>query len=138
MEADTRSLSRAPRCRATQTLTALPIPIRKPVNRDTRIVVEPTAPKASLLENLPTTATSAMLNSTCKSWDSISGILKNNIFFQRDPSVILFPPDALPIFKDLIDILDTLRNTDTATRGYPPPPIYGACILSWTVYIFNS
>ena len=94
-EAAMRSLSRAPRCRATRTLTALPIPMRKPVNNDTRIVVEPTAPNASALENLPTTATSAILKSTCKSWDSISGMLKKSIFFHREPSVIRISPCAL-------------------------------------------
>ena len=87
MEADTRALSRAPRCCAAWTLTALPMPMRNPVNSDTRIVVDPTAPKASALENLPTTATSAMLNSTCKSCDSISGTLNRSIFFQREPCV---------------------------------------------------
>ena len=46
------------------TLTPLPMPIKKPVKSETNIVVEPTAPRASALENLPTTATSAMLNNT--------------------------------------------------------------------------
>ena len=67
IEAAVRSLSPAPRCWATLTLTALPMPIIKPVNSVTRIAVEPTAPSASALENLPTTATSAILNSTCRS-----------------------------------------------------------------------
>ena len=67
MAAAVLALSRAPRCHAIRTLTALPMPMRKPVNSVTRMVVEPTAPRASALENLPTTATSAMLNSTCKS-----------------------------------------------------------------------
>ena len=86
--ADAPSRSCAPICRATRTFTALPMPIRKPVNSVTSIVVEPTAPSASALENLPTTATSAMLNSTCKSCDSISGPLNTSMFFHREPLVI--------------------------------------------------
>ena len=60
----TSRFSFAPKCCATMTLTPLPMPIKKPVKSETNIVVEPTAPRASALENLPTTATSAMLNST--------------------------------------------------------------------------
>ncbi len=88
MLADVRSLSLAPRCIATVMLTALPIPIRKPVNRVTSVVVEPTAPRASALENFPTTATSAILKSTCKSCENISGTLKRKIFFHNEPLII--------------------------------------------------
>ena len=95
IDADVRALSFAPRWRATSTLTALPIPMRKPVKSVTSVVVEPTAPKASALENLPTTATSAILKSTCKSCDSISGMLKKSIFFQREPCVICISPRSL-------------------------------------------
>ena len=70
----------APRYWATRTLTPLPRPIRKPVNRVTRVEVEPTEPRAAALENFPTTATSAILNSTCSSWEKISGTLKRKIF----------------------------------------------------------
>lgn len=68
--------------------------MRKPVNSDTSVVVDPTEPRASALENLPTTATSAMLNMTCKSCDSMSGMLNKKMFFQSDPWVIGFCPSA--------------------------------------------
>lgn len=75
----------APNSCATRTLTPAPIPIRNPVKSVTRMEVEPTDPMALELENLPTMATSAMLNSTCRICDSISGRLKIRIFFQREP-----------------------------------------------------
>ena len=64
--------SPAPMNCATRTFTPLPIPISTPVNSVTSIVVDPTEPRACELEKLPTTATSAILNSTCKSCDAIS------------------------------------------------------------------
>ena len=117
MEEAVRTLCCAPRCCATRTLTALPIPMRNPVNNDTRMVVDPTAPKASALENLPTTATSAILKSTCKSWDSISGTLKRNIFFHREPSVIWISPDALLTLEDCLDIWIPSENQIPCTCG---------------------
>ena len=80
-------LSSSPMYLAINTLTPLPIPIRNPVNKVTKMVVEPTAPSAMSPENLPTTAISDMLNNTCKMFDAISGKLNKKIFFQRDPVV---------------------------------------------------
>ena len=65
--------------------------MRKPVKRVTRMLVEPTEPRAVALENLPTTATSAMLNMTCNSWEKIRGRLKRKIFRKREPWVIEMP-----------------------------------------------
>ena len=62
-------------------------PIRKPVNRVTRMLVEPTAPSAVEPANRPTTATSDMLNSTCSRLESASGRLTRKICFARGPSV---------------------------------------------------
>ena len=78
----------APRCCATSTFTPLPRPIRKPVNSETSIEVEPTEPSACALAKLPTTATSAMLKVTCNICDIISGMLKRNIFRQSEPCVM--------------------------------------------------
>ena len=110
MDADVRALSFAPRCCAIRTLTALPMPIRKPVNSVTRMVVEPTAPKASALEYLPTIATSAILKSTCKSCDSMSGALKINMFFHSEPSVIRTSPCVFLTLRDFA-ILMTPKKT---------------------------
>ena len=84
--------SPAPMNCATRTFTPLPIPISTPVNSVTSIVVDPTEPRACELEKLPTTATSAILNSTCKSCDAISGTLNRKMFLYNDPSVIVMPP----------------------------------------------
>ena len=43
----TFSLSPMPSQRATDTLTPAPMPMSRPVNRDTSVVVEPTAPSAT-------------------------------------------------------------------------------------------
>ena len=66
--------------------------MRKPVNSVTSVDVEPTEPSAVALENLPTTATSAMLNSTCSSCEKISGTLNRKMFLYNGPSVIVMPP----------------------------------------------
>ena len=63
---------RAPKCVATSTFTPLPRPIRKPVKRNTSVVVEPTEPMAAELEKRPT-ARSTMLKSICKRLVNISG-----------------------------------------------------------------
>ena len=39
-------LSRAPKCRAVSTLTPPDMPMRNPVNNDTKMAVEPTEPRA--------------------------------------------------------------------------------------------
>ena len=119
MEAAVRPLSLAPRCCATRTFTALPIPIRKPVNSDTRMVVDPTAPNASALENLPTTATSAILNKTCKSCDSMSGMLKRSIFFHSEPFVIWISPCPLPLREARFAIWIPSENEYCASK-IPP------------------
>ena len=77
----------APTQRATSTFTPVPTPIRKPVNSVTRMVVEPTAPSAAEPANRPTTAMSDMLNSTCSTFEIISGRLKKRICFPRRPCV---------------------------------------------------
>ena len=84
---DTSRCRSAPRYRATVTFTPLPMPIMKPVNSDTRIVVEPTAPRASAPAKRPTTAMSDMLNSTCSTLESISGRLKRTMDGNSGPSV---------------------------------------------------
>ena len=82
------SSSSAPRRCAMTALMPVPMPIRSPVNRATYVVVEPTAPSAPAEPNLPTTATSDMLNSTCSTFENMSGRLKSNIFFKSGPCVI--------------------------------------------------
>ena len=62
-------------------------PMRKPVNRVTKMLVEPTAPSAVEPANRPTTAMSDMLNSTCSRLDSASGRLTRRICLARGPSV---------------------------------------------------
>ena len=58
-----RSL-REPRYIAVRAFMPLPMPMRKPVNRNTSVAVEPTAPSASAPANCPTTAISDILKST--------------------------------------------------------------------------
>ena len=53
---------------ATLTLTPPPIPIRKPVNKDTNSVVEPTDPRGIYPAYFPTIATSLKLNNTSILW----------------------------------------------------------------------
>ena len=79
--------SRAPRYRATITLTPLPTPMRNPVNSETRMAVEPTAPSARGPPKRPATAISAMLNKTCNTLENISGTLKAKICRPRGPEV---------------------------------------------------
>lgn len=81
------SASRAPIWRAVTTLMPLPSPIRKPVNRLTSVVVEPTAPSATEPEKRPTTAISDILNSTCSRLEAISGRLNSRICLYREPLV---------------------------------------------------
>ena len=73
------SLLFAPRYCAAFTLTPQPMPIRNPVKSMISVDVEPTDPSASEVENFPTTATSAILKSTCKTCEIISGTLKRII-----------------------------------------------------------
>ena len=110
----------APRNCAMRTFTPLPSPISSPVNSVTRIVVEPTAPSAIAPENLPTTATSARLNSTCKSWDAISGSENSNMFFQSDPVVMAFDRagDA-----DIAAPFTAAKNVVQQRSILPPPRV---------------
>ena len=76
--------------------------MRKPVNRVTKMLVEPTAPSAVEPANLPTTAKSDMLNSTCSRLDSASGRLTRRICLARGPSVSVWVFDFIvddPFFK---------------------------------------
>jgi hypothetical protein len=77
----------APVNRATTALTPTPIPIKIPVVRVIRVVVEPTDPRAIGPENLPTIATSDKLNKTCKIFEHIKGKEYIMIFFGSDPVV---------------------------------------------------
>ena len=74
---------------AVRMLAADAKPMIRDVKRNMRVAVEPTLPSAEAPENVPTTATSVMLNKTCNIFESISGRLNNNIFFHKDPSVIV-------------------------------------------------
>ena len=76
-------------------------PIRKPVNRLTRMLVEPTAPSAVEPANRPTTATSDMLNSTCSRLESASGRLTRKICLARGPSVSVLVFDFIFSFYPL-------------------------------------
>ena len=80
-------LSRAPKCRAVSTLTPPDMPMRNPVNSDTRMAVEPTAPRAMGPANRPTTAMSAILKRTCKRLERIRGKLNRKICFPKGPRV---------------------------------------------------
>lgn len=55
------------------------------VNRDTKMVVEPTAPNAVEPANRPTTATSAILNNTCSRLEKIRGMLNRKICSPTGP-----------------------------------------------------
>ena len=78
----------------------------KPVNRVTKMLVEPTEPRAVEPAKRPTTATSDMLKRTCSRLDRTSGRLTRRICLARGPrSVTLwmnscfFPfsyPEAMP------------------------------------------
>ena len=74
-------------------------PIRKPVNRVTRMLVEPTAPSAVDPANRPTTATSDMLNSTCSRLDRASGRLTSKICLASGPSVRVLVVDFIVSFS---------------------------------------
>lgn len=81
-------------------------PMRKPVNRVTKMLVEPTEPRAVEPAKRPTTATSDMLKRTCSRLDRTSGRLTRRICLARGPSVsdfvdelMFFPfsyPEAVP------------------------------------------
>ena len=75
----------APRKYAVTTFIPAPSPIRIPVNNKIKVEVEPTAPSANAPANLPTTAISAILKSTCNKFDSIKGTLKLKIFLYKFP-----------------------------------------------------
>ncbi len=81
----TASLSLAPIYRAVRALTPLASPSKIPVDNVTKILVDPTAPRAMGPANLPTTATSEILKTTCRILENISGTLKNRIFFHKEP-----------------------------------------------------
>ena len=57
----------------------------KPVNRVTKMLVEPTEPRAVEPANRPTTATSDILKSTCSRLDRTSGRLTRRICLARGP-----------------------------------------------------
>ena len=103
----------APKWRATSTFTPLERPMSSPVNSDTRMTVEPTAPKAMVPANRPTTATSAMLNSTCSRFDKISGTLNASTCFPRGPVVRSF---CAAIFLTLLCVFTAHQCTT------PPSP----------------
>ena len=81
----TLSCRPAPRSRDTTTL----VPTERPTNRLTvRLiseVLEPTAAKASLPANRPTTTTSAALNRSCNRLEAISGRANSRILSASDP-----------------------------------------------------
>ena len=81
----TLTSSLAPIYSAVRALTPLASPKRRPVESVTRILVEPTAPRAMGPANFPTTATSDMLKTTCRILENISGTLNTIIFFHREP-----------------------------------------------------
>ena len=64
------------------------MPMNAPMSRLISDVVAPTAARAVLLSNLPTTMTSAALNSNCKMPVSASGTEKRMICGRGLPSVI--------------------------------------------------
>ena len=80
-------------CTASLTLSSLPCPIKfaiitfAPIDNPTNIFISklitglfpPTAAKAALPANLPTTATSAELNNCCRMLLAANGSAKNNI-----------------------------------------------------------
>ena len=66
----------------------MPTPIKKPVNSVTSVAVEPTAPSAVDPANWPTTAMSDILNSTCTTFETISGTLNRKICRPSGPRVI--------------------------------------------------
>ena len=76
-----------------------------PVKRATSVDVDPTDPSAVALENLPTTATSAILNNTCSRCGKISGMLNRKMFLYNGPSVIVMPLVQLEIVPDMINFL---------------------------------
>ena len=77
----------APMYCAVITFTPPDTPIKNVVNSVTSVVVEPTLPSACEPANCPTTAMSDMLKSTCKRFDSTSGMLNTRICFARGPFV---------------------------------------------------
>ena len=68
-----------------------PRPMRKPVNMVTRVVVEPTEPRAVAPTNCPTTAKSARLKSTWRRFEQMRGRLKVRICLARGPRVMSWP-----------------------------------------------
>ena len=106
--------SPAPKWCATSTLTPPANPMRKPVNRDTRMVVEPTAPNAVEPANRPTTATSAILNNTCNRLEKIRGMLNRKIFFPSGPVV----RSACAVFMSPAPLLSSCPPSVTQSAGH--------------------
>ena len=81
----TLSCRPAPRSRATTTLVPTDSPTNRLIIRLISAVLEPTAARASLPANRPTTTTSAALNSSCSRLEAISGRAKSSILSASDP-----------------------------------------------------
>ena len=81
------SESLAPMQRAIRTLDPTEIPTKKLTRSETIGVLLPTAAIASLLANLPTTATSVALKSCCSMLVSINGIAKRKTLSTIEPTV---------------------------------------------------
>ena len=86
--------------------------MRKPVNRVTKMLVEPTEPRAVEPANRPTTATSDILKSTCSRLDRASGRLTRRICLARGPSVRDFADELIVSF-----FLFLSQNSTRAHRG---------------------
>ena len=74
-----------PRSRAMTTLVPTDSPTKMLIIRLISAVLEPTAARASLPANWPTTTTSAALNSSCSRLDAISGREKSRILLASGP-----------------------------------------------------
>ena len=86
-------------------------PMRKPVNKVTRMLVEPTAPSAVEPANRPTTATSDMLNSTCSRLERASGRLTRKICFASGPSVSVLVDELIFSFLSFSQIQTVPAHT---------------------------
>ena len=79
--------SRAPMFWAISTFAPTDIPTKKLTSRETIGVLLPTAAIASMLANLPTTATSVALKSCCSMLVSMSGMAKRRTLSTIEPLV---------------------------------------------------
>lgn len=81
----TLSYRPAPRSRDTTTLVPTDKPTNRLMSRFISAVLDPTAARASLPANQPTTTTSAALNSSWSRLEAISGRAKNRSLSASDP-----------------------------------------------------